>query len=260
MSQPIQENKVTTSIPKLLNSKEFKKELIKLLPPYMNPERMIRIALTELRLKPALTRCNPLSFAQALLQCADLKLEPSSQLDHGYFVPYKDECKWITGYKGMITLARRSGEIKSIYASTVYEGDKIEVIKGTNEQLNHVLSLHNRGGAIAYYSYVKLLNGGQNFELMLPEDIEEARKRSKTANNGPWQTDYNAMANKTTIRRVFKYLPLESNSDLNKALEYEEALDLGNEGMLIDAPSFDVSSNETIIDSKDDEMAERLGA
>lgn len=105
-------------------------EIKKALPSVMTPERFTRIALSALNNTPALQQCTPMSFIAALLNAAQLGLEPNTPLGHAYLIPYKNkgvlECQFQIGYKGLIDLSYRSGQVKSIQAQAVYQNDDFE--------------------------------------------------------------------------------------------------------------------------------------
>ena len=201
------------------------------LPRHMTPERMIRIALTELRRTPKLLECSPESFCAAIIMCSQLGLEPGSALGQIYLIPFKSEVTVMLGYKGMIELARRSGQIVSLSAHDVYENDVFEYEYGLHEKLKHVPSLKDRGKLIAVYSVAHFVGGGHQIEVMSKGDVDKIRSRSKSGQSGPWVTDYPEMARKTALRKLFKYLPI-SIEKLQTASMLEEQGDSGEQNLI----------------------------
>jgi recombination protein RecT len=213
------------------------------LPRHMTAERMARIATTELRKTPKLMACTPMSFLGAVIQCAQLGLEPGNALGHAYILPYdkrkKEGGEWktvateaqlIIGYRGMIDLARRSGQILSLSAQAVYAGDTFECVFGLDPTLKHVPDFDNADRAKPeqlrfVYAVAKLKDGGTQFAVMSRAEIAAIRTRSKAAQDGPWVTDFEAMALKTVIRRLFKYLPV--SIELQTAVALDERADAG---------------------------------
>jgi recombination protein RecT len=186
----------------------MKPEMARALPKHMDPDRMARIALTVLRQTPKLGECTPESFLGALMTCAQTGLEPGP-LGEAYLVPYGNTVTFIPGYKGLISLAWRSGRVKSITAETVHEHDAFTFRKGLDPVLEHDWSLtEERGKPIAWYAAATLKDGGSAFVVMSRTDVEAIRKRSRAKDSGPWVTDYDAMAKKTCIRQLAKFLPL----------------------------------------------------
>ena len=53
----------------------------------------------------------------------------------------------------------------------------------------------------------RLTSGGAAFEVLSVADIESRRARGGAADNGPWVTDWPAMARKTAVRALEPYLP-----------------------------------------------------
>lgn len=194
--------------------KYYQPAIAQALPKHLTPERIIQQAVTIASRSPELKECTPQSFIGAIMQASILGFQPVSALGQCYFVPYKNkktgrrEVQFQIGYKGMLDLARRSGEIQTIYAQVVYENDEFTFEFGLNPTLKHVPALGERGAFKYVYAVVKFVNGGYAFEVMSFADVEKIRKRSQAADDGPWQTDYPEMARKTVLRRVLKYCPL----------------------------------------------------
>lgn len=205
-------------------------QISRALPKHLTPDRMTRIALTELRKIPKLLQCNPESFCGAIMACSQLGLEPGSSLGQIYLIPFGKEVQVILGYKGMIELARRSGQIVSLSAHEVYENDKFEFEYGLDEKLKHVPCLTDRGALIAVYSVAKFVGGGHQIEVMSKQDVDKIRARSKSGNSGPWVSDYSEMAKKTCVRKLFKYLPI-SIEKLQLATALDEQADSGTQNM-----------------------------
>lgn len=186
------------------------------LPNVMTPERFSRITLSALSANPKLKECTPQSFLGAMMTAAQLGLEPNTPLGQAYLIPFKNhgrlECQFQLGYKGLIDLAYRSGEVSIIQAHTVYENDEFQYELGIDPKLRHVPAKSNRGKPIAYYAMFKTKDDGYGFQVMSMEDVtEHARKFSKSYGNGPWQTNFDEMAKKTVLKKVLKYAPLKSD-------------------------------------------------
>lgn len=211
-----------------LNSAGFQKQMRLALPKILSPERLTRIVMTECRKNPALLACNPESFFGAVMQCAQLGLEPGSAMGHCYLLPYgngkdktgRSNAQLIIGYRGMIDLARRSGQIISINAYEVHEADEFHYELGLHPDIRHIPSSNADRGPVTYvYGVAQLKGGGIQFEVMSRAEIEAVRASSK-AKNGPWFTHWTEMAKKTVVRRLFKYLPV--SIETASALEAEE--------------------------------------
>ena len=191
--------------------KIYKGEIAKALPNVMTPERFARIATTALTNNTKLANCDPQSFIGAMLQAAQLGLEPNTPLGQAYLIPYGTNCQFQIGYKGLMELAYRSGEIKNIEAHVVYENDDFDFEYGLNANLKHKPAKSNKGIPEWVYAVVHFNNGGYIFEVMSYEDcINHAKKYSKTFNNGPWQTETEEMAKKTVLKKALKYAPLKT--------------------------------------------------
>lgn len=194
-------------------------QLAKALPSVITPERFMRMVLTALSTTPKLALCTRDSFLGAMMQAAQLGLEPNTPLGQAYLIPYDNrkkgvtECQFNLGYKGLLDLAYRSGEVSTVQAHVVCERDEFEYSLGLEPTLMHKPSLVGRGMMIAVYGVFKTKSGGYGFEVMSKADVDEhMRKYSKAAakGNSPWQTAYEEMAKKTVLKRVLKYAPVAS--------------------------------------------------
>lgn len=197
--------------------RSMENEIAKALPSVMTPERFTRITLSALSANRKLQECTPQSFLGAMMTAAQLGVEPNTPLGQAYLIPYfngkskKLEVQFQLGFKGMIDLAYRSGQISTITAHTVYENDTFEYEYGLETKLKHIPAKTNRGSAIYYYATFKTKDGGYGFEVMSREDVEAVRRASsKAADNGPWVTHFDEMAKKTVLKRVLKYAPLKT--------------------------------------------------
>jgi recombination protein RecT len=194
--------------------KKMGPKIAEALPRHMNMERFSRMAITVIRQTPQLLNCDMVSLLGAVMKAAQLGLEPGL-LGHCYIIPYGKEATFILGYKGMIDLARRSGNIQSIAAHEVYENDFIKVEYGINETLQHIpwhlredKQFSEPGKLRGAYMVAKFRDGGHYIHYMPVHEIEQHRRRSKAASNGPWVTDYIEMCKKTVVRSGWKWLPI----------------------------------------------------
>ena len=204
---------------------KMKDSFEEVLPKHITPERIIRIALTSIRTNPKLLECSEISLIGAILQSAQLGLEPNN-LGQAWLIPYnnrttgKVEVQFQIGYRGLIELFYRHEASSLIDAHTIYENDVFSYQYGTNQFLHHQPAFDNRGAVIGYYAFAKLRGEISSFKVMSVMEIDYFRDKSKTSDNGPWVTDYNEMAKKTVIKRLCKYLPI--SVEIQKAISVDE--------------------------------------
>lgn len=241
------------------------KQFATALPKHINSDRFVRIAITTIRQNPKLAQCSQESLLGALMVSAQLGLEPGT-LGQCYLIPYGRECQFQIGYKGMIELLRRSGQLKDIYAYSVYENDDFEITYGLDRNLIHKPNLANKGNLLGCYCVAILKDDTRAFEYMTKEEIEaHAKKFSKTFGNGPWKTDFEAMAHKTVVKKMLKWLPVSvefleiANKDEKsfkvadeKSGETEEIIVL-EDGMVVNG-----ETGEVIEDSTNDKDMDKI--
>jgi recombination protein RecT len=163
------------------------------------------------------------------MSAAQLGLEPNTPLGQAYLIPYKnkgvDEVQFQLGYKGLIDLAYRSGEVELVQAHIVYENDEFICEYGLEPKLVHKPADSNRGEPTKVYAMFKTKSGGYGFEVMSMDDVRRhAEKYSQAYKSGfsPWKTNFEEMAKKTVLKKVLKYAPLKS--DFVKAVVQDESI------------------------------------
>ena len=203
------------------------------MPKGMEAAQLVRDALTSLKQTPKLADCTPQSVLGSLMTCAQLGLRPGV-LGHAWVLPYWDsksrgfQAQLIVGYKGMVELAYRSGQIASIIGRTVYEGDTFDVEYGLDDKLVHNPALKGeRSTPVAHYAMVKLANGGRSFWVMTEDEMQAwkrkyAPKKKDGSVVGPWVSDYEAMARKTCLLRLAAWLP--KSTELAYAIEVDNGV------------------------------------
>lgn len=211
MNEEIKEYTASVTAPKVsaksdmrgfLTSDKLKAELTKTLPKILPTERFVRTALTAITKTPKLLECTQESMAICLLDLSAIGLEADGR--HAHLIPYKDRCTLIIDYKGLVQIAYRAGA-KSIHADKVCKNDKFTQINGVvHHEIDHS---KERGEVFAYFCTIVMSDGVTKSEVMNITEIEKIRKRSMSGSSGPWVTDFDEMAKKTTFRRCFKWLP-----------------------------------------------------
>lgn len=228
----------------------------KAMPRGMEAQQLVRDALTALRTTKNLSVAEPKSVLGALMTCAQLGLRVGV-LGQAWVLPFYDKnletirtdangvmlykpngdpqtkfggfkAQLIVGYQGLIELAHRSGRVQSLIARTVYEADTFDVDYGTEDNLIHKPELFgDRGKAIAYYSVVKTVTGGTAFWVMSQTDVERHRDLYAPRNKenrivGPWVDNFEAMALKTTLKQLAKWMP--KSTELATAIAVDETV------------------------------------
>lgn len=195
----------------------FKQQVALALPKHMTADRFVRVGLTALLKTPKLGDCTPESVIQCMLACSSLGLEPDGRRAH--LIPYGNVCTLIVDYKGIVELAKRSGDVSGVFAQVVCESDSFQ---WENGEVKHQIDWkRDRGAMYAAYATITFKDGSKQTDVMTKTEVDAIRRRSKAGNSGPWVTDYNEMAKKTVFRRASKWITL--SPEVAEALEKEDA-------------------------------------
>lgn len=211
-----------------------KSRLAEVAPKHLTPDRMVRIALAATSREPKLLQCSPQSILKSVMKAAQLGLEPGGALGEGYLVPFRNkhtkklECEFIAGYRGLITLARRSGQILSVEAHAVYAKDGFDY-RVTDERtiLTHQPCWDDeRGALVRVYAIARMRDTPlPQIEVMTRKQVDGIRARSQSGASdfSPWRSDFDEMARKTVVRRICKYLPL--SPEAREAMEVADKVE-----------------------------------
>jgi recombination protein RecT len=211
------------------------------LPKHIAPGYFLRVVLTAVQKNPKLAECTPLSFLGAVLQCAQLGLVPDGFLGQAYLIPFRNnkrgvwEVQFQCGYRGLITLARRSAEISTVTAEVVYERDAFKQIRGLRPDIEHVPydGDEDPGALVHVYSFYRLKDGGYDLNVMNRRQVHAIRDRSQAYRTGmqygkkdsPWFTDEAWMWRKTSLKQLLKLAPL--SIEIQRASGLDDAAEAG---------------------------------
>lgn len=205
----------------------------------LTQERIVKTVVMACKRDEKLRQCSLPSLVFAVASCCAMGLEPGGALGHAYLVPRWNskkgelECTILVGYRGLIALARRSGDIINVEAHVVYANDDFRVLLGTQTEVVHIPDMRGkRGDVIAAHCRADFKDGGFHVEVMTREDIEHARE-SSIANSPAWANHYGEMAKKTVVRRASKYWP--QAIDLMDAMLSEMSSDVDDAAQVVDA-------------------------
>lgn len=218
------------------------------LPRQFDPERFMRLGMTVFRTNAKLRECNFNSFLAALMQSVQAGLEPNTPLGEAYLIPYGKEVQFQMSYKGIVTLAHRSREYKSIYAHVVYPNDRFNYQYGLHKDMVHIPADEPEGEPIYYYAVYHLINGGYDFAVWSRKKIEDhAQQYSQAVKKGwtsPWKTDFDQMAKKTVVKDLLKMAP--KSIEVARAVSMDETVksDLDKDMSIVPA-------EDNIIDADD---------
>lgn len=250
--------------PILDHMRDMAPEIAKALPSVITPERFTRMVTTALSNNRQLLKCSAKSFIGAMMTAAQLGMEPNTPLGQAYLIPYRNheklECQFQIGYKGLLDLAYRSGEVTIVQAHTVYANDEFEYSFGLSPTLHHVPAKTDRGEPVFYYAVFQTKSGGYGFEVMSVEDVRQhAIKYSKaySSSSSPWKTNFDEMAKKTVLKRCLKYAPLKSDFARAVAQDATIKTEIGEDMYEVPAEDYTID-DETgeVTDDTPDEQTE----
>lgn len=182
---------------------------------FMKPDDLIRMALVAVHRNPQILQCSQASILAALMDAAELKIKPGGMMGRGYLIPRKNkntqqlECCFDPGWRGLIDIMRRTGEIKRIEAHPIFSNDKVRVVYGLTPVFEHEPNMsEDRGEIVGAYALAEFKDGTFQVELLTAADLKKIRASSMSA-NGPWKGWDDEMSRKSAVRRLSKYMPYD---------------------------------------------------
>ena len=217
----------------------------------------VAYATQSVQKNPILLNCNPATVIASLFNVSLTGITLNPILGYAYLIPRRVsgvfECCLDVSYKGLIQILTDSGGVKNIYSHVVYEQDKFSIEYGVEPRLIHAPCLSsNKGKVTGVYGVAVLSDGSKSFDYMDVEEINYIKGRSEMGkrNAGPWTTDFNEMAKKTIIKRMFKYLPKN-----DKLMRVAEAIAIDNDNNGID---FAAEAKQLEAKDKNDRVAQGI--
>lgn len=205
-----------------------------LLPKYLTPEKMFRVAQTAIAKSPQLLSCTPASLVLALMDAAQAGLEVNGR--DAALVPYGTQCQFQPMFHGMVKQAITEGVAKKIQARLVYENDEFDLWYDPEPHIKHIPAMVDEGEIIGAYTYAIMPDGEMVIEFMNKRKLDHIKAKAKSR-SGPWSTDEEEMYRKTPTKRLFKYLPIPDR--LEFAVTIDNMLESGQprvEMPLLDMP------------------------
>lgn len=209
----------------------------------ITPQKFVQVVLTEVKKNDKLIQAlieNPASMYASILSGAEIGLMPSEMIGDFYLIPrnlkqdngtYKMTVCPLIGYKGLVSILLRSGDITRIHTEVVYEGDEFEAIYGLEPTINHKPNFNaiRTAETIKYaYAVAKNKNGEYQFAVMTRKEIEVIRDMPKYKNdlyfndakgNNRW------MERKAALIQLSKMLPKDYYA--KKAISMDSQLEGG---------------------------------
>jgi phage RecT family recombinase len=212
----------------LMKTPELMGKLYEGLPRHLSPDRMTSLVLGCLRKNPKLLSCTQTSLFSAIAQASTLGLEMDGTLGQAYLVPYGSECTLIVGYKGLLSLMRRSGEVSTITLEVVLEGDQFEYQLGDEPYIRHVPSEDpDRESKTITHAYcvVTLKDSGKQRSVWGRAKLDAHMKMyspSHTKSDSPWRTSFGTMCKKTVVRDMVNRGLVPVSAELQRLAMREE--------------------------------------
>lgn len=222
---------------------KHKGQLAAALPKHLNPDRMIRLALTAFSQNKAIAECTPESIFASVIMASQLGLEVGV-MGQGYFVPYKKTCTFIPGWQGYVDLVSRSGR-GSVWSGAVFEGDEFDWMLGTQTYVRHKPKGENDPNKLSHVYAIGRVNGAQDpiIEVWPIAKVWAHRDRFNKVGRNHYSFQHPEMyARKIPLLQVIKYMP--KSVEMAKASEIDIAASEGKGYEFIDGDFVIVENDE----------------
>lgn len=173
-----------------------------------------------------LRNADPMTVVGSAMVAATLQLPIVPTLGMAYIIPYGRAAQFQIGYKGLLRLAERSGQVKNIIDEVVYDGQLVRKNKFTGEYVFDE-DAKKSDSIIGYMARLELTNGFAKTVYWTKEEVEAHAKRFSQAyqkgRQSPWKSDFDQMARKTVLKALIsKYAPLDIA--MQQAIRFDQAV------------------------------------
>lgn len=180
-----------------------------------NAPQFISGLISAVNLNSKLKDADPDSVCGSAMVAASLDLSVIPSLGFAALVPYGKQCQFQIMYKGLIQLALRSGQYKSINVTEIYK-DEFSGFNPLTGQVSIDTSILNgdranerKANVIGYAAYFSFVNGYEHTEFWSNKRVlDHAKKYTKSYNqqygtfSGAWLTHFDEMAKKTVLKNA----------------------------------------------------------
>jgi recombination protein RecT len=192
--------------------------------------RLMRSIMISVERNPKLlTHADRQSLLNAAMSAACLGLEVDGITGQAFFIPFKGKAQLVIGYKGMSTMAARSGF--TVQGEVVRDGDPFDYELGDRGFVRHKPKLGNRGDIIAAWATASSLTRPAIVSVLGIDDLMAIRAKSPAVKGNadtPWNEmtiGFPAMCSKSVKRRLGRSMPLNADPRFHLAANMEEAFE-----------------------------------
>ena len=211
----------------------WKPQIEAALPKHLSADRMARICLTTFRTTPKLGDCEPLSVFAAVIQAAQLGLEPGLN-GRAYIIPYGTTAVFVPGWKGLVELCNRSGRA-SVWTGAVFEGDDFKWGNGSKPYVEHLPGDEFDPAKLTHAYAIGWVRGAEwpVIEVWSRAKIEKHRDRYNKVGKRHYSYEHIEMyARKVVLLQVLKYLP--STPELEAAIVLNDQAEIGEQRITLE--------------------------
>ena len=179
------------------------------LPAGMTEAKMVTLAVMAYEKNPDLQKCSLSSLSIALIESAEVGLEPFGVLGEAALVPYGDTVQFQPMYRGLIKLIKEGNpSIHDVHAEIVCTEDTFEFWHSSPEDhFFHQQAIAGRGDPLGAWARVTFKEGPPKILFYDLEKINRIRDMAKAKNGIMWKSHWDEGAKKTVIKAICKTLP-----------------------------------------------------
>ena len=242
----VQSNRQPT-FTQVISSESYQKMLSSAIQDETLKQQFVTAIVSAVSSNEKVAACTPKSIISAGLKCVSLGFMPGGDLGDAYLIPYGNTCTLQLGYKGLIRLAQRSGQCKTINMGIVQKGQTVHVDQLTGDVTISGEPEEVDSPAIGYFAFLRLNGSGfEKTEYMTKQQaIAHAARYAKTSfdketfkrfeqfretgegmtqaeaerlESGVYYSNFDQMAMKTVLRRLLlRWAPM--------SLQYQQMLE-----------------------------------